>query len=269
MRQISKRVRWLGAVLLLLLTSLTAQGQEFTVGQVTYECRGSGDVAVKQIAISSEISDDTIVIDIPEHVSYGGTDYAVTAVGTGEGCGSVLTFGTNVPVTTVRIPSTVRDLYAGTFAYDYGTYTVKVSLEFLPNTNIKSWPVGMFKDSQLKRLVLPEGVWTDIPADFCRNTPPVEMVLPGNCRTIGDYAFASADDNPKPIKSMKFNYGLKTIGSHAFYNTSPITEDRTGWQNGPYTLTIPSSVTTLGESAFEGMRDIFCVEIPGTIKTPS
>ena len=262
-----ENVRRLWFVLLWILYIQAAKGQEFTVGYVTYLPRGSSEVAVKKIAVPdiSAAGSDTIIVDIPERVASGDAEYAVTAIGTGVGCGSVMEYGKNVPYNIVRIPSTVRDVYAGTFASGTSTYTRNTSLVFLPNNNIKSWPVGMFKDSPLRRLELPEGVWTDIPDDFCRNTPPAEVVLPANCRTIGAYAFAAPDNNKMTILAMKFNYGLRTIADHAFLNTSPITEERK-WQNGVNTLTIPSSVTSIGESAFEGMNNISCVEIPGSIK---
>lgn len=262
-----ENVRPLLGILLWMLCLQAANGQEFTVGYVTYLPRGSGEVAVKKIAVPdiSAAGSDTIIIDIPERVASGGAEYAVTAIGTGAGCGPVMEYGKNAPCNIVRVPSTVRDVYAGTFANGASTYTRTTSLVFLPNRNIKSWPAGMFKDSPLRRLELPEGVWTDIPDDFCRNTPPAEVVLPANCRSIGAYAFASPDDNKMTILAMKLNYGLQSIGDHAFLNTSPITEDRE-WQNGRNTLSIPSSVTSIGESAFEGMNNIHCVEIPGSIK---
>ena len=269
----SKTVLRLAVVLLAFASSIPVFGQqkEFTVGRVTYECRGSDDVAVKEIDISTHDVSDTIVIDIPERVTSGGKEYAVTAIGTGEGCPSLLkTFNTGAGSTyyTVRIPSSVCDVYAGTFANDGNSNGCRVSLEFQPNDNIKSWPVGMFKDSPLRRIVLPNGVWTDIPRDFCRNTPPSEVVLPDNCRSIGDYAFASPEETHGRIWDMRLNYGLKTIGAYAFYNTSVITEDRK-WQNGTYTLTLPTSVTSIGESAFEGMYYIFRIEIPGSVKVIS
>lgn len=261
---LSKNVRRFGLALFWVLFAQTILGQEFMVGNVTYQARGSGEVAVTKIVIpTSETSHDTIVIDIPERVSYGSNEYSVTAIGTGNS--TVLSYSTAGYSTycTIRIPSSVRDLYSGTFAGGNDM----LSVEFLPNNNIKSWPEGMFKDSPLGRLVLPEGVWTEIPQDFCRNAAPRELILPDNCRTIGDYAFASPNDNNTYVIShIRLNYGLKTIGSHAFCNTSPITEERQS-QRGVNTLTIPSTVTSIGESAFEGMYNIYILEIPGSIKT--
>lgn len=254
-------VRRLLMSLLLALCLLTAVAQEFTVGYVTYLPRTNSEVAIKQITIP-ENNPDSLLIDIPEQVSNNGTNYTVTALGTASGCGSVMLYKGFTSVHIVRIPSTVRYVYAGTFAGCKSS----TWLEFLPNRNIKSWPVGMFKDSPLGRLVLPEGVWTAIPADFCRNKPPLEVILPSNCRSIGAYAFASTSDDPRYIKHIELNYGLQSVAHHAFYNTSPRTEQRL-WQNGTYTLTIPSSVTSIGESSFEGMRDIYHIEIPGSIKT--
>lgn len=260
-RSLPPNIRRLLMLLLLALCMLTAVAQEFTVGYVTYLPRGNSEVAIKQITIP-ENNPDSLLIDIPEQVSNNGTSYTVTALGTASGCGSVMLYKGFTSVHIVRIPSTVRNVYAGTFAGCKSS----TWLEFLPNRNIKSWPVGMFKDSPLGRLVLPEGVWTAIPADFCRNKPPLEVILPSNCRSIGAYAFASTSDDPRYINHIELNYGLQSVAHHAFYNTSPITEQRL-WQNGTYTLTIPSSVTSIGESSFEGMRYIYHVEIPGSIKT--
>ena len=219
------KVRRLLMSLLLALCLLTAAAQEFTVGYVTYLPRGNSEVAIKQITIP-ENNPDSLLIDIPEQVSNNGTSYTVTALGTASGCGSVMLYKGFTSVHIVRIPSTVRDVYAGTFAGCKSS----TWLEFLPNSNIKSWPVGMFKDSPLGRLVLPEGVWTAIPADFCRNKPPLEVILPSNCRSIGAYAFASTSDDPKYINHIELNYGLQSVAHHAFYNTSPITSQRESLQ---------------------------------------
>lgn len=263
MRLFTNKFRGHKVMLFLIACQLSMIGfaKEFSLGKVTYITRDDSSVAVKSIDLStSGSSADTIVLDIPDKVAYDAIQYAVTAIGVGSGQGSVFTGTPTNKLTVLKIPSSIKDLYAGTFI----GATSRVRVEFLPNKNIKQWPEGMFKGVVLNSLVLPEGVWTDIPKDFCRNaTIETEIVLPSNCRSIGDYAFAQDDDGYHVVNHFQFNYGLETIGYKAFFNNSPICESR---YSDADVLVLPPTVTSIGESSFEGMKGIYTIDLPASLK---
>ena len=236
---------------------------EFTLGEVTYATRNDKEVRVKNITKPEGEQTDTLRIDIPEKVTIDGIEYTVTAIGDANSGSIIIEPGKGSAYhTIITIPGSVKDLYPGTFKGDYQW----LKLIFLPNNNIKQWSEGMFRDSYLNSLILPEGVWTDIPKDFCRNTKFWDTVtLPSNCRHIGDYAFAMDDSTNTiyTIPTFNFNYGLETIGEKAFYNTSPITGIVYGTGN---VVELPGTVTSIGESSFEKMGDIYGVFLPSSLK---
>lgn len=257
--------RRLSTTLLALMCCIPIFGatKEFTVGEITYATRNDKEVRVKTITKPEGGLTDTLRVDIPEKVTNDGVEYAVTAIGDANSGSVIKEPGSGYEYhTIIRIPGTVADLYPGTFKGDYRW----LDLIFLPNNNIKQWSEGMFRDSYFHSLILPEGVWTDIPKNFCRNTQFWDTVtLPSNCRHIGDYAFAMDDSTNSiyTIPKFNFNYGLETIGEKAFYNTSPITG--IDYREGKV-LELPGTVTSIGESSFEKMGDIYGVFLPSSLK---
>lgn len=77
-----------------------------------------------------------------------------------------------------------------------------------------------------------------------------EVLLPGSIESIGNGAFERTS-----LARINFPYGIKSIGSRAFYAT--LNDESVG-------ITIPSSVTELGYMAFAFNRCTFNV-MPGTV----
>ena len=262
-------VRWL-VMAVFWVVCLPVFGQAFTVGNVMYEPRGSGDVAVKKITIPKGAEGDSLVIAIPEKVSFNSTQYTVSTIGTVAGT-SVLVFPDTCKFqsVTVDIPGSVSTLYAKALnASSFGN-GFRLRLNFRPNSNIKSWPEGMFSETCIRSLRLPKGVWTEIPENFCLNTTVDTVLIPDNCRSIGKKAFAHLRDRDYGcINRITLPYGLESIADSAFFQNDPITEYYKSYNTSLHmTLRIPSTVTTLGKSAFEGMRTLCTIIVPGSIKT--
>jgi hypothetical protein len=107
----------------------------------------------------------------------------------------------------------------------------------------------------LKSIVIPEGV-TEIGAEAflsCGDDGKglSEVVLPSTVKVIGANAFATNH----ALKSVTLNEGLEEIGTEAFYGTLLATEN----------LTIPSTVTAIGNSAFEGTNISGKLTIPDSV----
>lgn len=71
------------------------------------------------------------------------------------------------------------------------------------------------------------------------NASAPSLNIPGSVKTIGDFCFY----NGRFL--VTFNEGLEVIGNHAFYQWSP------GYST--FAITIPSTVTTIGDAAFRGI----------------
>ena len=69
------------------------------------------------------------------------------------------------------------------------------------------------------------------------------LALPSTLLTIGDYAFQDFATQTNKIELVEFGNQLTTIGVYAF------------WRNAITSLSIPSSVTTIGNDAFRGQED--------------
>ncbi len=79
-----------------------------------------------------------------------------------------------------------------------------------------------------------------------------ELTLPSTLQTIGERAFQSCTF----LTELTMNNGLQTIGNNAFQGCTYLTGE----------LSLPSSVTTIGASAFVG-TDYSSVKLPSSLKT--
>lgn len=76
-----------------------------------------------------------------------------------------------------------------------------------------------------------------------------DIIIPGNVNTIRDYAFY----NCKDITSIAFSEGVKNLCFYTFYECS-----------GLKSVTLPTSLSYIGESSFEGCKRITNVKYNGT-----
>lgn len=88
-----------------------------------------------------------------------------------------------------------------------------------------------------------------------QNTAAKKVKVAANTRTIGSYAFA----NNANLESVEFDSysSLKTVGTNAFENDTKITS-----------MSFPSTLTTLGSSAFKGCTNLETVDFASSsVKT--
>ena len=102
-----------------------------------------------------------------------------------------------------------------------------------------------FQSCNLNALTLPESLETIGIYAFCNNSSLKSVNIPAKVKTIGEQAFSSCG-----LTELLITEGVQTIGDRAFY------------ENRLKNLTLPSTITLIGESAFScyssNLQSIVC-----------
>ena len=142
-----------------------------------------------------------------------------------------------------------------------------------------------FTESNVRNVKLTEG-FTEIPDSMfysCSSLPSIE--IPSSVTSIGDAAFAGCES----LTSIEIPSSVTSIGERAFAGCSGLTSIEVSTNNPNYTsingvlfdkdiktliscpvgfsgkFSIPSSVTSIGEWAFAGCRELTSIEIPSSV----
>ena len=115
--------------------------------------------------------------------------------------------------------------------------------------NWKTIPDGMFSETGLEKLVIPEGV-TEIGSEAFLGSSLKEVVLPSRLTKIGDRAFSGT-----LLEVIDLPYGLQIIGSEAFRYTKL------------KTIEIPEGVTYLGGYTLANIPTLKSVYLPTSLTT--
>ncbi len=106
--------------------------------------------------------------------------------------------------------------------------------------------------SQIKTVVMEEGVTTISQDAFLNCTGLTSVIIPAGVTTIGQDAFLGCTG----LTSVAIPASVTTIGQAAFYGCTSLTS-----------VTIPASVTTIGQAAFRGCTSLTSVIIPASVTT--
>lgn len=181
-------------------------------------------------------------------------------------------------ISSVTIPEGVTEIGASAFASTKGLGSVE-----LPST-VTALGNRVFEGSAISTAEL-DGTFTAIPSyafSLCENLNSITWQ--DGVTDIGDYAFQNANklkeidltgivnignyafnpDSSQPsngVYKATFSEGLKTIGNFAFAD-SPLMGDQG-------TVTLPSTVTAIGQQAFKGCKNIAKINIPGGVEVIS
>lgn len=181
-------------------------------------------------------------------------------------------------ISSVTIPEGVTEIGASAFASTKGLASVE-----LPST-VTALGSRVFEGSAISTAEL-DGTFTAIPSyafSLCENLNSITWQ--DGVTDIGDYAFQNANklkeidltgivnignyafnpDSSQPsngVYKATFSEGLKTIGNFAFAD-SPLMGDQG-------TVTLPSTVTAIGQQAFKGCKNIAKINIPGGVEVIS
>ena len=227
----------------LLLCSLTASAEDFSVDGIYYNITSSTnktvEVTYKGNYYNSYSNEYSGSITLPATVTYNGVTYSVTSIGNSAfyGCSSL---------TSITIPESVTSI---------GYYA--------------------FSDcSSLTAITIPEGVTSIGNSAFSGCSSLTTITIPESVTSIEKSAFngtAWYDDQPDGvlyIGKMLYNYkgnmpentaievkeGTVSISPCAFQSCSNLTA-----------ITIPESVTSIGDWAFDGCIGLTDITIPGSV----
>lgn len=283
---------------LLVLLALTGKAQTtFAVGDLNYRVNDDG----VSVTVTGHVNGTSATgeLNIPESVSYGGNDYAVTVIGDNAFNSCTSLSGDLV------IPNSVVSIGESAFYYCYGfmgTLTLSDALETigdnaflyctymngtltLPNT-LRSIGAAAFAYCYgfTGDLIIPDAVTFIGESAFliCSGFNGT-LTLGKTLAHIGDYAFNSCDGLTGTlfIPSCVESLGGNTFGYSAFdgivvdaenivYDsrndcnaiiTTGTNELITGCRN----TIIPNSVTSIGDNAFRGCTGMTSISIPGSV----
>ncbi len=175
--------------------------------------------------------------NIPASVTYSGTTYSVTSIGSSA-------FKDCSGLTSVTIPNSVTSI-----GYEAFRDCSSLTSVTIPNS-VTSIDAYAFKDcSGLTSVTIPNSVISIGVGAFygCYGLPIID-----NLRYADTYLVEAVDET---LSSYTIKNGTKWIGSRAFNNCSSLTS-----------LTIPNSVTSIGEWAFEGCSGLTSIEFPASLE---
>ena len=197
---------------------------------------------------------------IPSTVTYNGTTYTVTGMGTAfancEGLTSVTipntvtgigvnAFRNCTGLTSVTIPNSVTSIGEWAFSYCSGLTSVTI-----PNS-VTSIEVFTFAYcSGLTSITIPDSITSIEEGAFSHCTGLTSIIIPNLVTSIGEYAFYYCSN----LTSVTIPNSVTSIGNYAFRACSGLTS-----------VTIPNSVTSIGNYAFRACSGLTSVTISNSV----
>ncbi len=216
----------LSLMLLALLLPATAAAYDFEVDGIYYEILSDNQVAVTHQGLDDDpIPSYTGTVTIPETVTYEGTTYSVTSIGNYAFCDCS-------GLTSVTIPNSVISIGNDAFSYCSGLTSVTI-----PNSVTSIDDHVFFYCSGLTNVTIPNSI-----------TNIGQQAFSG-CSGLASITVASG--NPKYDSRNNCNAVIETAS-----NTLIV-----GCKN----THIPSSINTIGYSAFEGCSSLTSMTIPNSV----
>ena len=221
-------------------------------------------------------------LTIPSTVSYGGSTYGVTAIGSNA-------FADCYDLTSVTIPNSITSI--GSYAFSYcnilslaipnsvisigsEAFYLVFNIEYHGTATGSPWGAThlnaffddgfVFTDSTMTELISYTGEISDIE-------------IPNTVTTIGNEAFSSP--NVTSITSVTIPNSVNQIGDYAFYGSPylfSVTIQNAATSIGEYafasctqleSLALGDSVTAIGDNAFEHCSALTSVAIPNSVST--
>ena len=274
---------WLCA-LVALLGILPAKAYDFRVDGIYYELKG------EEVTVTNESGGNTRGsyagdVVIPSTVSYDGKVYSVTSIDSGA-------FSWCTEITSVSIPHSVTSVGKGLFFYCLNLEEIMVSADNPVYSSLDGVLYNKYKTELLKwpdkklNETIPNSVTTIGDRAFFRCEGLTSVTIPNTVTTIGESAFSDCSG----LTSVTIGNSVTSIGEGAFENCSNLEEiivsadnpayssldgvlynkDKTEllkWPDKKLNVTIPNSVTTIGESAFSYCDGLISIVIPDSVTT--
>ena len=263
----------------IMLLSLQAMAYDFSYthqGKTLYYkilAGGTNTLAVTYYsgtaAVNNHVSGDVV---IPSSVEHNNVTYSVTSIGDSAfyGCSGL---------TSVSIPNSVTSIGAIAFSNCSGLTSVSI-----PNSVTSIGYSAFYDCSGLTSITIPNNVTSIASNTFSGCSSLTSVSIPNGVTSIGGYAFYGCSS----LTSITIPNSVGNIGYAAFHNCRSLNSINVASGNGYFSsidgvlynstretliqcpparisLTIPNSVTTIGERAFIYCRDLTSVTIPNSV----
>ena len=241
-------------VMMVLFGILSSQAYDFTVGGIYYTKSGTTAVVTYRTTSYNSYSG---TVTIPSTVTYSGTTYNVTGIGT-------CAFNQCTGLTSVTIPSSVTYIGGNAFSGCSGLTSVTIpssvtsisisafygcsGLTKVNITDLEKWCRISFSSIDSNPLYYAHNL-------YLNNVKVTDLVIPSSITAIKDYAFSGCSGM---TGALTIPNSVTSIGNNAFRGCSGLTG----------TLTIPNSVRTIGNIAFSGCNGLTgALSIPNSVTT--
>ena len=238
----------LPVLMLAMLLPTTAMAYDFEVGGIYYDINGS-EATVAQSPSYSYSSD----IVIPPSVTYGGTTYPVTAIGTRAFYGCYY-------VSSVSMPNTIVEIGERAFYY------CENLADFTTGNSVMTIGEYAFCGTALTSIAIPASV-TTIGRNAFLGCEFLERVNITDLTAWCNIDIKGIDANPlycahhlylngSEVTNLVIPSGVTEVKSYSFYGCTGLTS-----------VSIPSGVTAIKSWSFTECRNITSVTIPNTVTT--
>lgn len=222
------------ALVLLNATSALARSHDFVVNGIGYYLNKDG----KSVTVTQKIGSYSGEVIIPKEIKYLNANLAVTSI-------DDMAFYDCSGLTSVTIPNSVKSIGSSAFNSCHGLTSVSI-----PNS-VKSIGSDAYSNcSGITSVTIPDSV-SNIGGGAFYNCSSLTSVIfnAENCEDFSSEIFLNCN-----LTSLVIGEGVKRIPSYFAYNQKSITD-----------ITIPNTVTSIGESAFAGCAGLSSITIPNNV----